>query len=426
MGAFIKGSNQAEFSLIEGNHGLYDSLELDGKGSSAAVARTLQAPIILVLNAARISRSAAALVHGYQTFEPDTQIAAVILNNVAQGRHESKLRQAIEHYCQIPVVGALPRDERLSIPDRHLGLTPHGEADHLPAAIGYCQKAVEQYVDLAALLEIAQQAPPIAVETGFSASLQPNPEASPRVCLGVVRDRAFSFYYPENLEALQEAGAELVFINALENPRLPAVDGLLIGGGFPELFLSELETNSTLRGEIREAVEDSLPVYAECGGLMYLSESIRPMVDPTSKKGVGESRAMEMVGVFPFEVEMINCPQGHGYVLAESTGENPFFESGVILRGHEFHHSRLIGSIAGRNEDHPKTSKARLQNWPTALHLKRGNGLGDQRDGLVYKNTLACYTHLHAGGTPDWAAALVAKAASFAGLGGTLTNEAKR
>lgn len=395
--SFIQGATGSDLCLIEGNHGLYDGGEpgnnhddeQDWSASSAEVARLLTCPVVLVVNTARMSRSVAALVSGYQNFEPETNIAAVILNNVAQRRHESKLRAAIEKYCHIPIVGSIPRDEALTIPDRHLGLVPRIEQSpgtDLPAAITACQRVVEKNLDLDMLLRIARCAPPIS-----SQNLPYLANAPSSVRIGVIRDRAFSFYYPENLQALQKAGAELVFINSFEDHNLPALDGLLIGGGFPEIFMQELSANTNLRADIRAAIEKGLPVYAECGGLMYLSQRIR----------WAEQQA-EMVGVFPYEVELLARPVGHGYVQAEITGTNPFFQPGERLRGHEFHHSRLIGPVD-----------------PVGVYrLHRGNGFGNQRDGLVYRNVLATYTHLHSDGAPGWANALVKKAQEFQVKGG--------
>jgi cobyrinic acid a,c-diamide synthase len=411
--AFLRGASRADVSLIEGNHGLYDSLDDDGTGSTAVVARWLQAPVILVVNTARMSRSVAALVQGYQTFEPDTHIAAVILNNVGHStpdggdstlsgthsRHERKLRSAIERHCHIPVVGAIPRSDRLTIPDRHIGLVPRAEDDALIPAVEACRRAVEQHVDLDAVLSIARAAPPLPI-TGYglrisdfrsavSNSQSPAPDPQSKIVIGVIRDRAFTFYYPENLEALVEAGAELVFIDALCDTSLPNLDALYIGGGFPEMFMQELSTNRRLRLDVRSAARNGLPIYAECGGLMYLARRI-----------IWGGRSAEMVGVLPCDVEMTDRPQGHGYVLAESVDGNPFLATGTTIRGHEFHNSRLV-------------------NWqgdlPTGYHLVRGNGLGGGHDGLVYRNVLASYTHLHAAGSPGWAEGLVARARAHPG-----------
>jgi cobyrinic acid a,c-diamide synthase len=215
--------------------------------------------------------------------------------------------------------------------------------------------------------------------------------------MGVIRDRAFNFYYPENLEALEQAGAELVYLDALNDPGLPALDGLVIGGGFPEMFLGDLERNASFRQELFQAIEAGLPVYAECGGLMYLCRAIT----------WGERRA-EMVGALPFEVEMEPRPQGHGYAAAEVKAPNPFFPVGSQLRGHEFHHSRL--------RQIPAASQPTV--YP-AYRLLRGSGLtgsrtrGEPEDGLVYRNVLASYIHLHAGGSPDWAPGLVQRARAW-------------
>ena len=196
-------------------------------------------------------------------------------------------------------------------------------------------------------------------------------------------DRVFHFYYPENLEALKAEGAELVHIDSLKD-RLPEIDGLYIGGGFPELFLEALEGNRALRREVKEAVEEGLPVYAECGGLMYLCEAMEN----------GNDRSYEMAGVLPGRVKMLERPQGHGYVIAEVTGENPIFPLGSILRGHEFHHSRFFPS----------------EDLEYAYRIRRGHGIHGASDGIVYKNLFASYVHLHALGTPEWAPAFVSLA----------------
>jgi cobyrinic acid a,c-diamide synthase len=204
-----------------------------------------------------------------------------------------------------------------------------------------------------------------------------------------MRDRAFTFYYPANLEALEVSGAELIFINTLQDTHLPTIDALYIGGGFPEMFMDELSANGSLRADIFQAIENDLPVYAECGGLMYLSQRI----------GWGEKSA-EMVGALPCEIEMTDKPQGHGYVIARVENENPFFPPGTVLRGHEFHNSRLFSVSTGNS-------------LVTAYRLSRGNGIGENRDGIVYRNVLASYTHLHSGGAPGWAAGLARRAREY-------------
>jgi cobyrinic acid a,c-diamide synthase len=200
--------------------------------------------------------------------------------------------------------------------------------------------------------------------------------------IGIMHDRAFNFYYPENLEALEQAGAQLIFIDSFTE-RLPKLDGLYMGGGFPEFFLKELEGNLGLRKDIAEEVEKGLPVYAECAGLMYLCRSI-----------CWKGRSYEMVGIIPAEVELSEKPQGHGYVVAEVVGENPLFPLGLTLRGHEFHHSSLSNP----------------RGLLFAYQVKRGQGIHHQQDGIVYKNLFASYIHLHALGTPEWAEGFVSLA----------------
>ena len=390
VAAFARGSRDADIAIIEGAMGLYDGFDLEGTDSTAALARWLDAPILLVVNAARVTRSIAALVQGNQRFEPGTRIAGVILNNVARERHQRMLTQAIEKYCDLPVVGVLPRDDSLTIPDRHLGLIPRVENEtHVPA-IAAARDAVLAHFDLERILEIAgEQGGRGAGERRRAGDQLPisNLE-SPISKIGVIRDRAFSFYYPENLEALQGAGAELIFVDSLRDAHLPTIDALYIGGGFPEVFLRELQANVSLRAEIRAAIEKGLPVYAECGGLMYLARSIT----------WGDQRG-EMVGALPCDVVMTGKPQGHGYVELEVVGENPLFARGAKLRGHEFHNSRI-----------DLTGFANVSGLGIAYGVTRGRGLDGQRDGIVYKNVLASYAHLHALATPEWASAFVARA----------------
>jgi cobyrinic acid a,c-diamide synthase len=370
LGSFHRATAGVELAVIEGAMGLYDGLDVVGSGSTAQLARVLGAPVILVVNVTRMTRSVAALVSGYQHFEPDINLAGVILNNVATGRHESMLIHAITRYCQIPVLGCLPKAERATISERHLGLVPEGEADSLVEKVTKARELIESCVDIDAVVRVAQSA-------GALTPPAQGPVSQPQrlVRLGVIRDRAFSFYYPDNLEALEGAGAELVYINALEDPHLPAVSGLYIGGGFPEVFAEQLQANAQLRREIAVAIDEGLPVYAECAGLLYLARRL-----------LWEGRTYEMVGALPVDVSFGTRPQGHGYVVSQVVGENPFFDVGQRLIGHEFHHGRL------ENADE----------LPTAYRLERGQGIGQKRDGIVHKNVLAGFTHLHALSEPTW------------------------
>lgn len=389
--SFRRACQGADLALIEGAMGLYDALDSGGLGSTAYVARLLHTPVILIVNTARMTRSIAAMIIGYQRFEPETDIAGVILNNVSGSRHERKLRTAVEQYCGIPVLGSIPRDHNLSIAERHLGIIPYREAQDSTAVIDRICHFLEGHLNLNSILATARSA-----SGGYLAEVETPAKKATAVRVGVMLDRVFTFYYPENLEALTQAGADLVFIDSLQNQQLPDIDGLYIGGGFPELFLAELEANSSLRQDIAQAIEDGLPVYAECAGLMYLCRGIR-----------WHGQWYEMVGVIPSEVEICQEPQGHGYVEVEVTGDNPLFPIGLTLRGHEFHHSIL----------------SQLTSLKFAYRMRRGQGINGKVDAIVYKNVFAAYTHLHALGVPQWAEAFVSLASqrrkyqpSFSGL----------
>ncbi|NWF93049.1 MAG: hydrogenobyrinic acid a,c-diamide synthase (glutamine-hydrolyzing) [Syntrophaceae bacterium] len=374
---FARACEEADLAIVEGAMGLYDGL--DSQQTTAEISRLLNIPILLVVNTSRMTGSIAAMVKGYQLFETGIKIVGVILNYVSGSRHEKKLREAVEEHCAIPVLGGIPRDPDLQIAERHLGLIPSKESSEAESLVERIGNKLKPYLDLDQILKIAQ---------GFSPprpsprALEESRERAPEVRLGVMHDQVFNFYYPENLEALRQENAELIFINSLQD-RLPPVDGLYIGGGFPEFFVKQLEENRLLRKDIAESIEAGLPVYAECAGLMYLCRKIH-----------WQGRSHEMVGVIPAEVEISQRPEGHGYVLAEVTDENPLLPIGLTIRGHEFHHSRLSVKNGIR----------------FAYEIKRGHGIDGKRDGIFYKNLFASYMHLHASGTPCWAEAFVSLA----------------
>jgi cobyrinic acid a,c-diamide synthase len=374
----------ADLAVVEGAMGLFDGFESPESGTTAEIARLFHLPVVLVVNTTRMTGSIAAMVKGYQHFQPDVRVAGVILNRVSGVRHEQKLRTAVEKYCEIPVVGSIPRDLDFKMEERHLGLVPSKELKEVDSVIGRIGRKLESCLDPDGLLTIAKRSErPLSSKSYQETRAEKTEEKSrSNVRIGVMVDQVFHFYYPENLEALEAEGAELVHIDSLKD-RLPEIDGLYIGGGFPELYLEALEGNPALRREIREGVEEGLPVYAECGGLMYLCEAME-----------GNDRSYEMAGVLPGRVKMLERPQGHGYVIAEVTGENPLFPLGSILRGHEFHHSRFFPS----------------EDLEYAYRIRRGHGIHGASDGIVYKNLFASYVHLHALGTPEWAPAFVSLA----------------
>lgn len=378
--SFVNRSQKGDGSLIEGNRGLYDGVDVQGSFSTAELAKLFRAPVILVLDATKVTRTAAALVLGCQHLDPDVHIAGVILNQVAGKRHETVLRGAIERYCEIPVMGVLPKEKRNFFPERHLGLVPPQESRNVQESLEFVASKVGGCVDLKGLWQIAEGAGPI----GWSAQLQrtaERPEIQTPVVIGVVRDSAFQFYYPENLEALREQGAQLLEISSFEGSPLPAVDALYIGGGFPETHLEVLAGNIPFRESLKREIEAGLPVYAECGGLMFLCRKI-----------MRQEKTFPMIGVFPYDVVLEDRPQGHGYTVLECLNENPYFAKGTCLKGHEFHYSRIIG---------PKPS------FPFVFRVKKGHGIVAGWDGMCYKNALACYSHIHSVGNEHWAKAMV-------------------
>lgn len=387
--SLIKASQGSQLSIIEGAMGLYDGLDLTGSCSTAEVAKITESPVLLVVDATRMTRSVAAMVMGYQHFDPEVRIAGVVLNKIARPRHESLMREAIEQFCGIPVIGAIPKDVMLAIPDRHLGLVTNGEIAGESCLLDYLADVVCKHVDLDRVCAIANQAPEMIVSrkadisrlTGY---LHRN-GAVPGPRIGVIQDCTFSFYYPENIEALQNLGAEIVKINSLVDAHLPGnLDALYIGGGFPEVFAQELEQNQSLRQGIQEAAEEDLPIYAECGGLMYLGRSIQV-----------EDKNYQMVGVLPFDTILEKKPQGHGYTLMQPSAENLWFAEGEVIRGHEFHNSRII------NLD-PEVQ--------FGFTVQRGHGIDGVHDGICYKNVFAAYNHIHAIGCPAWAKRFVQQA----------------
>jgi cobyrinic acid a,c-diamide synthase len=391
---FEQACDKADLAIVEGAMGLYDGL--DAQGTTAEIGRLLNIPIVLVVNTSRMTSSIAAMVKGYQVFQKGIQIAGVILNYVSGIRHEKKLKDAVEKYCGVPIVGSIPRDEDLHITERHLGLIPSSETSESKLLVERIGRKFESRLDLDKILTIARSSIAPQVSSLLlkmreaKKSPLPFPEGdrvrgtarTPKARIGIIRDRAFNFYYPENLEALAKEGAELVYIDSFKD-RLPKVDGLYIGGGFPEFFLKELEGNRGLRQDIAKAVHKNLPVYAECAGLMYLCQKIQ-----------WQGCSYEMVGVIPAEVQISEKPEGHGYVVAKVICENPFFPKGMTIRGHEFHHSK----VSIRN------------GVKFACRIRQGHGIDGKRDGVLYKNVFAAYTHLHASGIPRWAGAFVSLA----------------
>ena len=381
LGAILAHGASSDLALVEGNRGLFDGGDAAGTHSTAELAKRLNAPIVLVVDVTKATRTVAALVLGCRALDPDVPLAGVVLNRVATPRQERVIRDALAGAGGPPVLGALPRIDDDPLPGRHLGLVTAAEHPRTQESIGTAARLAETHLDLEALLEIAGGA------TAVELPERERPSKGSPVRVGVLRDEAFSFYYPENLEALEELGGELVFFSALAGDSLPDVDALYVGGGFPELYAAALAANRALTESLRAAVASGMPVYAECGGLMYLAKEL-----------IADGVSHPMAGVLDLVVEQTSRPHGHGYVEGTVDRANPFFETGAALRGHEFHYSRPQGG-ADRS--------------PTVVGLGRGTGLGDGRDGIVRGRVWASYLHLHALGTPAWAPGLVGLARTW-------------
>ncbi|MCK9420342.1 MAG: cobyrinate a,c-diamide synthase [Nitrospirae bacterium] len=384
--SFQQHTDGVDAALIEGNRGLFDGIDESGRYSTARLAKLLNTPVLLIVDCTKASSTIGAVVLGCRTYDPGVDIRGIILNNVSPGRHETVIRKAIEQSSGIPVVGAMPRQKNGEFPERHMGLTPFHEHPEVEQAISASATAATKYLDLSMVWEIGRNAPELDVPEAVASPDRFSGENKHAV-IGVIRDTAFQFYYPDNLEALEQQGASLREINALHDRELPDIDALYIGGGFPETQAAELAANESFCRSVKAAAEGGLPIYAECGGFIYLGRSLT----------VGE-KSYPMTSVLPIDFILEKRPQAHGYTVMETGTESPFLDSGVIIKGHEFHYSR------------PQAGEV-LQ--PMAYHMSRGHGIDGKGDGIVYKNVLAAYTHLHALGTPEWSAALVKKAREY-------------
>ncbi|MGD9949263.1 MAG: cobyrinate a,c-diamide synthase [Desulfobulbus sp.] len=370
------------YGVVEGNRGIFDGVNAQGEFSTAELAKLLDLPVLLVVNCSKTTRTVAAMVLGCEAFDPRIRIAGVILNQIATPRHESIIRQSIEMYSDIPVLGIMPRLKQDIFPMRHLGVIPHQEYDAAGEAVDRLAALAETNFDLDAIVARMRGTAPLPPKTRAT--------EKPQVTIGVLRDAAFQFYYEDNLEALTLAGARLVMIDALRTESLPAdLDGLYIGGGFPETSAQQLAENESFRRSVREQVDADLPVYAECGGLIFLGRSI-----------VLQGKEYALAGVFPVTFGISGKPQAHGYSNCVVEQTNSFYPVGTRIKGHEFRYS-LVRDWDGHPEE-------------LVLRMERGTGFINGRDGLVKNNTLAMYTHVMASGTPLWVEGLIGAARRYA------------
>jgi cobyrinic acid a,c-diamide synthase len=402
VASFASNAVSDGLNVVEGNRGVFDGMDVAGTHSSAALAKALNAPVLLVLNVAKVTRTVAAYILGAQKLDPDLNLAGVVLNYVNGRRHEQIVRDSIASVCDIPVVGVVPKlDPAGLVPERHLGLVTPEDCSGREALEPTLLEEVIPGLDMDAVFRIASAAPSLTVPHICPVSAGGPPLSLPflerqggdvpgsRLKIAYFKDSAFSFYYAENLEALERSGAELVAISPLTAASLPAdISALYIGGGFPEVHAAALAANACFLRSLHQAAHNGLPIYAECGGLMVLSRAI-----------VWQGSRYPMAGVFPFEAHVCSTAQGHGYAELLVDRANPFFPAGLSLRGHEFHYSKIELENGGVE---------------TACQVRRGKGIGQGRDAVIFKNIWAGYTHLHALATPEWTAGLLRAARQFA------------
>ena len=358
-----------DFNIIEGNKGLYDGLDVLGSDDNSAMSILLNTPVILVIDAEGITRGIAPLMQGYINFEKKCNIRGVILNKVSTERHENKLIKAVENYTDLKIFGSIRKNNDLVISERHLGLIPSNEKKFINKKINYISKIVEESVDKNAIFKFCIE----YKKRKDIKKRKDSPEyikSEKNIKLGIFHDSSFGFYYHDDIENFIKYGAEIIYIDAIKDNKLPSVDALFIGGGFPETNAAKLEKNKTLKKEIKKFIDEGNPCYAECGGLMYLTENI-----------YYKNKKVKMVGIIPGYANMSKKPVGRGYVKLKVNANHPWkIKNNKLLNAHEFHHANLIFN--------------NVKKYKYAYDVKRGYGSDGEHDGYIYKNLLANFSHL--------------------------------
>ncbi len=386
LDTFARCAADADVAVVEGVMGLFDGY--DGKseaGSSAQMAKWLGAPVVLLVDAASMARSAAAVVLGFERFDAELTFAGVIFNNLGSPRHLQFLKEALGGHVAMPCLGGILRREDIGIPERHLGLVTREDHPLSRDGIQRLADLIEESVDLESLLD------------GLAETTLPGPDRDKRqsgqpdkkVRIGIARDNAFCFYYEDNFEWLQNMGAKLVFFSPLADRNLPAdLDGLYFGGGYPELFGAKLAANAGMRNRIKENSLDGMPIYGECGGFMYLCETLIDL----------NGDSFPMSGCFPFTTRMLTRLKALGYREITLTHDTVIGHAGMTLRGHEFHYSERIGGAS---------------RVPAVFAVSDRAGVEKSPEGFTTRHTLGSYHHLHFGSQPDAAGCFVANCRQY-------------
>lgn len=373
---FVSNSLDSDISVIEANRGLFDGFDIDGSHSSAELAKLLSTPIIIILNTIKFTRTAAAIIYGLNNFDKNIKISGVVLNQIATKRHENIALQSIEKYTNIPVIGVLPKIKSdVLFPSRHLGLVTTIESVNSRKAISYACNLINNNVDIHKIINIASNTTNLIINNNNQKTdIIPIKE---RTCIGILKDKAFSFYYQENIQALKNQGANIIEINSLEEQHLPNIHALYIGGGFPEVYIEQLSKNIKFINDIKEKSEKGLPIFAECGGMIFLGKSF-----------IINNIEYPLCNIFPFRMEMTNKPQAHGYSEIIVDKDNPYFKIDFKIRGHEFHYSKIIDII---------------DKYETCFRINRGAGAINNRDGFIINNCFATFLHIHSNACKEWA-----------------------
>ena len=375
--SFNKSMKNHEIAIIEGVRGLYEGIDsVNDIGSTASVAKALKAPVILIINSRSLVKSAAAIVLGFQNLDPEVNVAGVILNKVKNQAHYEKTKKSIEEFTNVEVLGGIKRDNKIEVEQRHLGLVPAVERENSLRYIDIWAKTIEESIDLERLVQIAKEAPKLNEKTEAIYSIK-NKE---KVKIGIAFDEVFNFYYKENIESLEANNAKIEYFSPLKDENIPDVDALYIGGGYPELFSKELSQNKRILNQIKQFHNEERPIFAECGGLMYLMKSIHEDAQ---------------VNIYPYQAILTDWVQALKYTIAEVQEDNIISKKGETFQGHEFHYSKVI--------------IPELKN-KLAFKITRGKGSYENQDGFMEKNTLASYVHTHVAAMPDFASNFIRSA----------------
>lgn len=372
--SFINGMqhSKADYAIIEGVRGLYEGISpINDIGSTSSIAKALNAPVVLIINSRSLVRSAAAMTLGFKALDSQINIQAVILNNVKSQKHYLKTKEAVEKLSNTPVIGGIIRDKSITMEQRHLGLIPAVEEDRIKGLIEKWGNLIKENIDLDALIDIMKNSPDMDKQ---NEAIWKKDKTRQKTRIAVAFDEAFNFYYHENIEALEANNAEILYFSPIHDEEVPDADALYIGGGYPEIFKKELSANKSMLNSIKAFSDNNQPIYAECGGLMYLTNSIDNL---------------PMVGVYPYESMLTSKVQGLSYTIAEVIKDNPIQNKGSVYHGHEFHYSKV--EYTGNNVD------------DFAFKMKRGVGINGTHDGLIKNNTVASYVHTHTACLPDFA-----------------------